>query len=43
MGLELSVRHAAEFFGFYVCRFILQDITILVNKLLKRSTEWVLV
>jgi len=43
VGLQLSVRHAAEFFGFYVCRFILQDITILVNKLLKRSTEWVLV
>jgi len=43
MGLELSIRHAAEFFGLYVCRFILQDIIILTNKLLKRSTEWVLV
>ena len=42
IGLELSTRHAAEFFGFYVCRFILSDITLLMDKYVKRSTEWVI-
>lgn len=43
VGLELSTRHAAEFFGFYICRFVLADIGILLDKFVKRSTEWVLV
>ncbi|KAL1310873.1 hypothetical protein AAFC00_001105 [Neodothiora populina] len=42
IGLELSTRHAAEFFGFYVCRFALSDIGILLDKYVKRSTEWVI-
>ena len=42
VGLELSVRHAAEFFSFYVCRFVLADIGILMDKFIKRGTEWVL-
>lgn len=42
VGLELSVRHAAEFFGFYVCRFVLNDLGILIDKFVKRGTEWVL-
>jgi len=42
VGLEFSTRHAAEFFGFYVCRFMLTDIGILIDKYVKRGTEWVL-
>lgn len=42
MGLELSVRHAAEFFAFFVCRFVLGDLGLLVEKFVKRGTEWVL-
>ncbi|KAK5119428.1 hypothetical protein LTR85_007528 [Meristemomyces frigidus] len=42
VGLELSIRHAAEFFGFYVCRFVLADLGILLDKFVKRGTEWVL-
>ena len=39
IGLELSHRHAAEFFGFYVCRFVLADITLLLDKYVKRGSE----
>ena len=42
VGLELSARHAAEFFGFYVCRFVLNDIRIMLDKFIKRGSEWVL-
>jgi hypothetical protein len=42
VGLELSIRHAAEFFGFYVCRFVLADLGTLIDKFVKRGTEWVL-
>jgi len=42
VGLELSIRHAAEFFAFYVCRFVLADVGVLVDKFVKRGTEWVL-
>lgn len=42
VGLELCARHAAEFFGFYVCRFVLQDLVMLMDKFLKRASEWVL-
>lgn len=42
VGLELSIRHAAEFFGFYICRFLLTDVGVLVDKFVKRSSEWVL-
>jgi len=41
VGLELSTRHAAEFFGFYVCRFVINDVGIMLDKFIKRSTEWV--
>ena len=41
VGLELSSRHAAEFFGFYVCRFVINDVGIMLDKFIKRSTEWV--
>ena len=43
VGLELSSRRAAEFFALYVCRFALQDVTLLTEKYLKRASEWVLV
>jgi hypothetical protein len=43
VGLELSTRHAAEFFGFYICRFVLTDISLLLDKFIKRGSEWVLV
>ncbi|KXL44879.1 MAG: hypothetical protein FE78DRAFT_414899 [Acidomyces sp. 'richmondensis'] len=42
VGLELSIRHAAEFFGFYICRFVLADLGTLLDKFVKRGTEWVL-
>ena len=42
VGLELSIRHAAEFFGFYICRFVLADLGTLIDKFVKRGTEWVL-
>ena len=43
VGLDLCVRHASEFFGFYVCRFVLADLTGLLDKFVKRGSEWVLV
>ncbi|KAL2162474.1 hypothetical protein VTH06DRAFT_7388 [Thermothelomyces fergusii] len=42
VGLELCTRHAAEFFAFYVCRFALSDLTLLMDKFVKRGSEWVL-
>lgn len=41
VGLQLSQRHAAEFFGFYICRFVLADLAMLLDKFLKKGTEWV--
>lgn len=43
VGLELCTRHAAEFFGFYICRFVLTDVGLLLDKFIKRGSEWVLV
>ncbi|RHZ58475.1 uncharacterized protein CDV56_107542 [Aspergillus thermomutatus] len=43
VGLELSTRHAAEFFGFYICRFALNDIGMMLDKFIKRGSEWVLI
>ncbi|EXJ84940.1 hypothetical protein A1O3_05615 [Capronia epimyces CBS 606.96] len=43
VGLELGVKNAAEFFAFYVLRFVMADLMILVDKVLKRGTEWVLI
>ncbi|KAJ5088121.1 hypothetical protein N7456_011737 [Penicillium angulare] len=43
VGLELSTRHAAEFFGFYVCRFALADMGLMLDKFIKRGSEWVLI
>ncbi|KAL6874867.1 hypothetical protein J3F83DRAFT_728929 [Trichoderma novae-zelandiae] len=42
VGLELCTRHAAEFFGFYICRFVLADLGLLLDKFLKRGSEWVM-
>jgi hypothetical protein len=42
VGLELSARNAAEFFGFYVCRFALNDVSLMLDKFIKRGSEWVL-
>lgn len=42
VGLELCTRHAAEFFGFYICRFVLADLGLLLDKFVKRGSEWVL-
>ncbi|KAK3291681.1 uncharacterized protein B0H64DRAFT_330666 [Chaetomium fimeti] len=42
VGIELCTRHAAEFFAFYICRFALADMTLLLDKFVKRGTEWVL-
>ncbi|KAI1812617.1 hypothetical protein GGS20DRAFT_578210 [Poronia punctata] len=42
VGLELCTRHAAEFFGFYICRWVLADLSMLLDKFVKRGSEWVL-
>ncbi|KAH7030669.1 uncharacterized protein B0I36DRAFT_373885 [Microdochium trichocladiopsis] len=42
VGLELCTRHAAEFFSFYICRFVLTDLGMLLDKFVKRGSEWVL-
>ena len=42
VGLELCARHAAEFFGFYVCRFVMNDVGMMLDKFIKRGSEWVL-
>lgn len=42
VGLELSARHAAEFFAFFVCRFVFTDISMMLDKFIKRGSEWVL-
>ena len=42
VGLELSMRHAAEFFAFFVCRFVLNDVGMMLDKFIKRGGEWVL-
>ena len=42
VGLELSARHAAEFFAFYICRFVFADIGTMLDKFIKRGGEWVL-
>ncbi|KAK0707751.1 hypothetical protein B0H67DRAFT_321738 [Lasiosphaeris hirsuta] len=42
VGLELCTRHAAEFFAFYICRFVLSDLSMMIDKFIKRGSEWVL-
>lgn len=42
VGLELSIRGAAEFFSFYILRFVLADIGVMLDKYLKRNSEWIL-
>ncbi|TQS36945.1 hypothetical protein Golomagni_02595 [Golovinomyces magnicellulatus] len=42
VDLELCVRHAAEFFSFYICRFVLSDIGTMLDKFVKKGGEWVL-
>jgi len=41
VGLELGVKNAAEFFAFYIIRFVMADLMLMVDKFLKRGTEWV--
>ncbi|KAK6536768.1 hypothetical protein TWF281_000983 [Arthrobotrys megalospora] len=41
IGLDLSINRASEFFGLVICRFVLADVTILLDKYLKRASEWV--
>lgn len=42
VGLELSARHASEFFAFFICRFVFTDIGIMLDKFIKRGSEWAL-
>lgn len=42
VGLVLSMRHAAEFFGFFVSRFVIVDVSMMLDKFIKRGSEWVL-
>lgn len=43
VGLDFCTRHAAEFFAFYICRFVLADVSMMLDKFIKRGSEWVLV
>lgn len=42
VGLELGVKNAAEFFAFYIIRFVMADLTLMLDKFVKRGSEWVL-
>ena len=42
VGLEFCIRTAAEFFSFYIIRFVMADVCVLVDKFLKRGAEWVM-
>lgn len=42
VGLELGVKNAAEFFAFYIIRFVMADLTLMIDKFIKRGSEWVL-
>lgn len=42
VGLEFCTRHAADFFGFYICRFVFADIGLMLDKYIKRGGEWVM-
>lgn len=42
VGLELGVKNAAEFFAFYIIRFVMADLTVMIDKFVKRGSEWVL-
>ncbi|EXJ66987.1 uncharacterized protein A1O5_09633 [Cladophialophora psammophila CBS 110553] len=42
VGLELGVKNAAEFFAFFIVRFVMADLMVMVDKFLKRGSEWVL-
>lgn len=41
VGLELGVKNAAEFFAFFIIRFVMTDLSLLLDKFLKRGSEWV--
>lgn len=40
VGLELGARHASEFLGLWVCRWVLADLGMLVDKFAKRAGEF---
>jgi len=40
VGLELGARHASEFLGLWVCRWVLADLGLLVDKFGKRAGEF---
>ncbi|KIW11584.1 hypothetical protein PV08_10885 [Exophiala spinifera] len=42
VGLELGVKNAAEFFAFYIIRFVMTDLMLMVDKFVKRGSEWVM-
>ncbi|KAK4960673.1 hypothetical protein LTR66_012949 [Elasticomyces elasticus] len=41
VGIELGIKGCAEFFGFYILRFVLADIGLVLDKYLKRNGEWI--
>ena len=40
-GLEFSTRRVSEFFSFYIIRFVMADLTLLLDKFVKKGSEWV--
>lgn len=42
VGLDLCVRNASDFFAFFVVRWVVADIGILIDKFVKRGGEWVM-
>ena len=41
LRLDASRRRIAEFFANVILRFVLQDLSILINKYVKRVNEWI--
>lgn len=42
VGLELCVGKASEFFAFFVVRWVVADVGLLLDKFVKRGGEWVM-
>ncbi|KAI5296559.1 hypothetical protein KEM52_000254 [Ascosphaera acerosa] len=41
VGLVLGLNRASDFFAYYICRFILNDLGLMMDKYLKRAAEWI--
>ncbi|KAI5306825.1 hypothetical protein KEM56_006943 [Ascosphaera pollenicola] len=42
VGLVLGSNRVSDFFAYYICRFVLNDVGLLLDKYLKRAAEWLM-